>query len=514
MTKKLLVTLLVMICCMVAVAQNLRVESFRELTTDMTARIEAPLRDQNGEWCALIKVTSNVLNDLEFQSPGLGIAKIEKHTGEKWLYIPAGSKTISLFHTFCGALRDYRYPVKIERQMVYEMSVVGNAEGSNSNLSFSNIVIKVEGNAEIFINGTSRGYGTWAGTLTEGNYEVECRLDNCVSTKSNIHVTAGRDEVINMDQPTPFAGHLHVTSTPSSARVILDGKDMRVVTPCSLDNILVGSHNIELSLDNYNTGTREVSIKRDETTNLNLTFGGDVTINSKPAGAALKINGKEAGTTPYTTYLTLGDYSVTLEKENYKTVTKTVRVETKPLVKSFNLPYKNFQSNSVYANLDCKIGSFPKAGVTVGGAIGGYFRNFNVEVFYQDDYDTSYDISWIDVDWTETMSESYKSKPQIGVRFGYGFLMGTRFRVTPRVGVGAQNVEGDKGTKCSAVMGSVDARVDIALIKNLALTIAPEYFFAISKSKTYKLISDAESVINGWSNGFNFRFGLCFNFNL
>lgn len=510
MTKKLLVTLLAMMCCMVAVAQNLRVESFRELTTDMSARIEAPRRDQNGEWCALIKVVSNVLGDLEFQASGLGIVKIEKHTGETWLYIPADSKNISLFHPFCGTLRNYNYPMKIAKQMVYEMSVIGNTEGMTIQ-TFSNVIIKVDGNAEIFVNGTSKGNGTWAGMLSEGDYEVECRLDNCVPSKRTIHVTAGHDEDISMDRPAPFSGKLHVTSTPSSARVILDGKDMGVTTPCTIDNILIGSHNIELSLENNNTDTREVSINRDETANVDFTFGGDVTIKSRPSGATLMINGKEVSHTPYTTYLTLGDYSVTLEKENYKTVTKTVRVETKPLVKSFTLPYKKyFRPNTVYANLGGQFGSSSSLGIS----LGGYLSNVNVEASYLMGMGKSENLYWNYNGGTsrEPITLAYSNKAY-ELKIGYGIEKGKRMRITPQVGVKIVSINGSgngETSECNVTSGVVSARFDYALKHGIGFFAAPEVNFAMSKSPVYEQLSKASSTIKGWGTGFNLRAGVIF----
>lgn len=45
----------------------------------------------------------------------LGIIKIEKKTGEYWVYLPHGSKKITIKHDKLGLLRDYVFPEAIRR---------------------------------------------------------------------------------------------------------------------------------------------------------------------------------------------------------------------------------------------------------------------------------------------------------------------------------------------------------------------------------------------------------------
>lgn len=123
--------MLVLMCCVsqLTMAQKqLVVKSFEPLPQDMTARIDAPVNDQNGERCALIKVSSNVRGGLKYESPALGITKVVQRTGETWVYIPAGSKNISIFHNDYGAFRGYMFPVKIESNAVYAMEIVGEKD--------------------------------------------------------------------------------------------------------------------------------------------------------------------------------------------------------------------------------------------------------------------------------------------------------------------------------------------------------------------------------------------------
>ncbi len=81
------------VCCPAALAQQskIAVASFNRMETDITARVTAPKKDQNGEICALIRIVTNV-KDLMFEPDALGITARENKTGEIWLYVPRGAR--------------------------------------------------------------------------------------------------------------------------------------------------------------------------------------------------------------------------------------------------------------------------------------------------------------------------------------------------------------------------------------------------------------------------------------
>ena len=93
------------------------VASFRQLPTDVSAFIDA-VRDLNGEACALLKVVAPA--DFAFSSP-LGIVERRDKVGEIWLFLPKGTKSITLKHPQWGVLRDYKFGTKLESRMTYEM---------------------------------------------------------------------------------------------------------------------------------------------------------------------------------------------------------------------------------------------------------------------------------------------------------------------------------------------------------------------------------------------------------
>lgn len=93
------------------------VASFRQLPTDVSAFIDA-VRDLNGEACAILKVVAP--SDFAFSSP-LGIVKRRDEVGEIWLYLPKGTKSITLKYPQWGVLRNYSLGTKLESRMTYEM---------------------------------------------------------------------------------------------------------------------------------------------------------------------------------------------------------------------------------------------------------------------------------------------------------------------------------------------------------------------------------------------------------
>ncbi len=96
-----------------------KVSGFRVLPNDVSAFI-TPVRDLNGDACALVKVAAT--DDFAFSSP-LGIVKRLNEVGEIWLYLPGGTKLLTIKHPQWGVLRDYRFPETLESHVVYELAI-------------------------------------------------------------------------------------------------------------------------------------------------------------------------------------------------------------------------------------------------------------------------------------------------------------------------------------------------------------------------------------------------------
>ena len=100
-------------------AVKFKVTGFRVLSNDVSAFI-TPVRDLNNEACALLKVVAR--QDFAFSSP-LGIVKRKDEVGEIWLYLPKGTRRITIKHPRWGVLRNYRLPLTLESHVAYEMTI-------------------------------------------------------------------------------------------------------------------------------------------------------------------------------------------------------------------------------------------------------------------------------------------------------------------------------------------------------------------------------------------------------
>lgn len=100
-------------------AQEFKVRSFRQLPNDITAYIN-PVRDLNQEACALIKVVGD--KDFAFSSP-LGIVHRLNEVGEIWIYLPRGSKLLTIKHPRWGVMRDFCFDAPLESRMTYELVI-------------------------------------------------------------------------------------------------------------------------------------------------------------------------------------------------------------------------------------------------------------------------------------------------------------------------------------------------------------------------------------------------------
>ena len=118
-SKMVLATLMWLFCQATMFSQEFSVASFQVLPNDVSAFINN-VRDLNDEACALIKVEAP--SDFAFSTP-LGIVKRKDEVGEIWLYVPRGTKMLTLKHPQWGVLRDYKLGKPLESRMTYELKL-------------------------------------------------------------------------------------------------------------------------------------------------------------------------------------------------------------------------------------------------------------------------------------------------------------------------------------------------------------------------------------------------------
>ena len=368
--------------------------------------------------------------------------------------------------------------------------------------NFSHITFKAAPGADIYINDEKIGRETWSGDLKAGVYSVECRKPKHKSVVEMIKIVENNDRVIELREPVPQTGVIAVTSEPLGARIKVDGKDYGV-TPKNIVDLLIGSHKVEISKNNYKSVATTVEVREDETTECNAKLNkvARVTINSTPREAQLYINGKKIGTTPQTMEFESGNYVFRLTKEHYHDFEKRVHVDiSKPELK-FSLKRQYQKKFSGYFEAAGQFGSL----MGVGANAGAYIKGFNIEGYYL--YGLKEEIVYVGYA-DGTVPDKYSLNAMcFGGKAGYGFVLGTRFRLTPQVGAGVVSIKADRFSS-SALTASAGLRCECALLGHLGLSVTPEYSFAVSKKEVFKKLEAVSSGIKGWCSGFNARVGL------
>ncbi len=368
--------------------------------------------------------------------------------------------------------------------------------------NFSNITFKATPGTDIYINDEKMGTETWNGDLKAGVYSVECRKPKHKSVIEMIKIEENNDRVIELRSPVPVTGFLSVSSSPLGARITVDGKHCGK-TPMIIDSLLIGRHKIEVSMPNYKSETATVEIRENETTDYNVMLSdiAVMTIESRPSGADLYIDGKKAGVTPYLSEMASGYYDVRLAKKGYHEFSKRVHLSSsKPQVK-FSLKRQYQKKFSGYLEAAGQFGSLMGVGVNAGC----YLSNFNIEAYGT--YGLGKETVYVNYADGILPGEENLSAIAFGGKVGYGFVLGTRFRLTPQVGAGAVSMSSDN-ISSSAITASVGLRCECALLGHLGVSITPEYTFAVSKKDVFEQLEAVSSGVKGWGSGFNARVGL------
>lgn len=147
---------------------KISVKSFERKDNDSTARLFSPKKDQNGDICAIIKVVSNQTG-FTWESDGLGIVAAEPKTGEYWIYVPFGAKLLTIQHPQLGILRDYMFPLPIEKATVYMLELTTDETIVNSR----SVTINSEPEGlELAIDGKPFGQTPYVGNLSFGNHNL------------------------------------------------------------------------------------------------------------------------------------------------------------------------------------------------------------------------------------------------------------------------------------------------------------------------------------------------------
>ena len=332
--------------CYVSIAgaqSGISVKSFMELSQDLDARVNFPVTDQNGQKCALVKVVTTESN-FSFDNGQLGVTKVihKPELSEWWVYLPVKTMKLKIMHPQLGHLKDseggyYYFPSPLKEATCYYMElttakVTVVVEEERKQTGFLILNSQPEG-ADVYL--TEDGVENYAGQtpfqkkLTYGSYDYRLK-------KSLYHDEVGVAVVDNtrVEQKIvlrPAFGSLRITSTPSGAKVSLQNDLHSYTTPCTIEHIPSGQHQVSIVAPRYASFSRVVDIIDGQQTELDATLDArfaTVTINSLP-GATIKLNGQEKGRGSYSEELGEGIYDIEVSLKSHRSVTRQIEVVAK-----------------------------------------------------------------------------------------------------------------------------------------------------------------------------------------
>ena len=279
---KLLLVISLFFAATATEAQNkIQVTSFNRMETDVTARITAPQRDQNGEVCALIRIVT-IEKDLMFEPDALGIVSRENKPGEIWLYIPRGARRISIMHDKFGVLRNYFYPDIIEKATVYEMEIqIGDgAQQTPANTNTQLIVMRPDpATADIYIDDEKvpTENGLFTATMKKGTHTY--RVESPMYAPEAGIIDLGSEQKIMSVTLKPRFGYLEIFSLPEQDAKVFINNELAGQTPYKSDRMPLQEYRIRIEKDFFFPMDSTVTIFAGKTSS--LTFKMKSTIKPK-----------------------------------------------------------------------------------------------------------------------------------------------------------------------------------------------------------------------------------------
>lgn len=154
-----------------------------------------------------------------------------------------------------------------------------------------------------------------------GSYDVTLRLDGHEFKKESIVIGPGQP-VLLKTKLQRLRGEINVTSSPSGARVIVDGSPLKQRTPVSVKAI-VGEHIVRVEMADFLSESRSIHLDAFAATmDFSLSYEpGILSVSSEPGGATLFIDGIEqaGGLTPrYNLKVDGGEREVRVIKSGYQ----------------------------------------------------------------------------------------------------------------------------------------------------------------------------------------------------
>ena len=313
-------------------AQKLTVESFKLASNDLTAQSQ-PRKDLNNLNCALVKV-GIALDGVKFDGSIMG-EPIQK-LGEYWVYMPKGVSMLQVLHKNYTPLmvNFYDYGVgKVESGMTYILTLskpAGSTEPTDAGGNFyaltvtpKNAVVTIDGNQQ-----TVSTDGEYSAMLPYGSHTYKVEAGGYISKSGSFTISSSDMTPINVSLVSAMAT-VSVTCPTPAVSLYVDKKSVGMAPWTG--SLKEGMHLIEAKKDGYRSQQRTINLAQQQ--RLDVAFAelaaiqGNLSVNYKPFGADVFIDGKKVGQSPRVfNGILVGSHKVEIKKDGYGTDSKTVSI--------------------------------------------------------------------------------------------------------------------------------------------------------------------------------------------
>ena len=317
-------SLILLLINVLVTAQTLSVESFHLLENDLAANTQGTMmRDQNGEVAALIRVVTSE-KGFVFDGGMMGIVGTKQDVGEILLYVPHGIQKITIKHDQLGVLRDYYFPIPIEKARTYELKLVSGRVKTiiEEEQTTQFLVLKVDPpTASVYLDGRIQSLMSdgAVSVLTEfGRHEYRVEAAGYITQAGVVEV--GREKVTKEIVLKSSKAQLTLHVANDDAEIWLNGEMMGTGYWSGLVN--PGKYVAEARQDHHRNRSVTFDVEEQEEKNVTLTppdpMYGSMQFNSDPVETTVYLDGKVVGTTPMILNNILeGSHEVKFEKKGY-----------------------------------------------------------------------------------------------------------------------------------------------------------------------------------------------------
>ena len=331
--RKILLSFFMLFAVMSAVfAQKLKVESFKLASNDITAQSH-PRKDLNNLNCALVKV-GIALDGVKFDGSIMG-EPIQK-LGEYWVYMPKGVSMLQVLHKNYTPLmvNFYDYGVgKVESGMTYILTLSkpsDSTEPADAGGNFYALTVNPK-NAVVTIDGNQQTVSTdgeYSAMLPYGNHTYKVEAGGYISKSGSFTISSSDMTPINVSLVSAMAT-VSVTCPTPAVSLYVDKKSVGTIPWTG--SLKEGMHLIEAKKEGYRSQQRTINLSQQQ--RLDVAFNelvaiqGNLSVNYKPFGADVYIDGNKVGQSPRVfNGIMVGNHKVEIKKDGYGTESKTVNI--------------------------------------------------------------------------------------------------------------------------------------------------------------------------------------------